>query len=82
MKNIELSIPGMQSAHCQTRVNDAIATIEGIKVEKLEAGKLSVSVESDEVRKELVETIERTGYKIDDDDSEKDSSLSSGCCTN
>lgn len=82
MKNIELSIPGMQSAHCQARVNSAIAAIEGIKIENLEAGKLSVSVESDEVRKELVDTIEKNGYKVDADDSEKEASPSSGCCTN
>lgn len=82
MKNLELSIPSMQSAHCQTRVNGAIATIEGIKVEKLEAGKLSVAVESDEVKEALVETIEKAGYKVDGDDSEKDSSPSSGCCAN
>lgn len=72
----------MQSAHCQARVNGAIVAIEGIKVEKLEAGKLFVAVESDDARKELVETIEKTGYKVDGDDSEKNSSPSSGCCTN
>lgn len=82
MKNVELSIPSMQSAHCQVRVSGAIAAIEGIKVEKLEAGKLFVAVESDEVRKELVETIEKAGYKVDGDDSKKDSNPSSGCCTN
>lgn len=82
MKNVELSIPSMQSTHCQTRVSGAIAAIEGIKVEKLEAGKLSVAVESDKVRKELIATIEKAGYKVDGDDSKKDSSPSSGCCTN
>ena len=59
MKNVELSIPDMQSAHCQLRVNGAIKDIDGIKVEKLEAGKLSVSVENDEVKEELVEAIEK-----------------------
>ncbi|MGC5746329.1 heavy-metal-associated domain-containing protein [Chryseobacterium sp. NFX27] len=82
MKNIELSIPDMQSTHCQARVNGAIAALEGIKVEKVEAGKLSVAVESDELRKELVETIEKAGYKVDGDDSEKDSMTTGGCCTN
>lgn len=82
MKNIELSIPGMQSAHCQARVNSAITAIEGIKVEKLEAGKLSVAVEGDEVRKELVATIEKAGYNVAGDESEKNSSPSGGCCTN
>ena len=82
MKNVELSIPSMQSTHCQARVSGAITAIEGIKVEKLEAGKLSVAVESDEVRKELVATIEKAGYKVAGDDSEKYSSPSGGCCTN
>ena len=82
MKNVELSIPSMQSTHCQARVSGAITAIEGIKVEKLEAGKLSVAVESDKVRKELIATIEKAGYKVDGDDSKKDSSPSSGCCTN
>ncbi|MBO0340113.1 MULTISPECIES: heavy-metal-associated domain-containing protein [Flavobacteriales] len=80
MKNVELSIPDMQSAHCQSRVNGAIKDIDGIKVEKLEAGKLSVSVESDEVKEELVEAIEKAGYKVGGDDSEKASSCSTGCC--
>lgn len=59
MKNIELSIPDMKSAHCQARVNGAIAAIDGMKVQKLEAGKLAVAVESDEVKEELIETIEK-----------------------
>lgn len=79
MKNVELSIPDMQSAHCQSRVNAAIIDIDGIKVEKLEAGKLSVSVENDEVKEELVEAIQKAGYKVDGD-SDKASSCSTGCC--
>ena len=72
----------MKSAHCQARVNGAIAAIDGMKVQKLEAGKLTVAVESDEVKEELIETIENAGYKVDGDDSEKDASPSGGCCTN
>ncbi|RZJ88998.1 MAG: copper chaperone, partial [Chryseobacterium sp.] len=79
---IELSIPDMKSAHCQARVNGAIKDIDGMKVQKLEAGKLTVAVESDEVKEELIETIENAGYKVDGDDSEKDASPSGGCCTN
>lgn len=80
MKNVELSIPGMQSAHCQASVNAAIKDIDGVKIEKLSAGKLSFSVESDEVKEELVEAIEKAGYKVSDD-SEKASSCSTGCCS-
>lgn len=80
MKNIELSIPDMQSAHCQARVNVAIKDIDGFKIDKLKAGKLTVSVESDEVKEELVEAIENAGYKVEVDDSESASSCSTGCC--
>lgn len=79
MKNIELTIPDMRSAHCQARVNGAIAAIDGLKVEKLATGKLSVLVESDEVKDELVETIEKAGYKVDGSESGKNLSTSSGC---
>lgn len=81
MKNIELSIPDMQSAHCQARVNNAIKDIDGVKIEKLVAGKLSFSVESNEVKDELIEAIEKAGYKVGDDN-EKASSCSTGCCSN
>lgn len=33
MKNLELSIPDMQSAHCQSRVNGAIKDINGVTIE-------------------------------------------------
>lgn len=79
MKNVELSIPGMQSAHCQARVNGAIKDIDGVKIQKLEAEKLSFSFESDDAKEELIEAIENAGYKVTDD-SEKASSCSTGCC--
>ncbi|VXC55798.1 heavy-metal-associated domain-containing protein [Sphingobacterium multivorum] len=78
MKNLELSIPDMQSAHCQSRVNGAIKDINGVNIEKLEAGKLAVSVENDNVKQELVQAIEKAGYKVDGGDGEKTSSCS--CC--
>ena len=71
MKNVELSIPDMQSAHCQARVNAAIKDIDGVKIEKFGAGKLSFSFESDEVKEEMVEAIEKAGYKVHGNDSEK-----------
>jgi len=78
MKNLELSIPDMQSGHCQARVNGAIKDIDGITIEKLAAGKLSVSVESDEVKEALVEVIEKVGYKVGGGDSDETASCS--CC--
>ena len=65
MTNLELSIPGMQSAHCQARVNGAIKDIDGLKIEKIAAGRLSVAVESEEVKEELIEAIEKAGYSVE-----------------
>ncbi|MCT4205856.1 heavy-metal-associated domain-containing protein [Elizabethkingia anophelis] len=69
MKKLELSIPGMQSAHCQETVNNAIKTINGIEVQHMEAGKLSVSIDSAEI-KELVNAIEKAGYEVSSYDSQ------------
>lgn len=80
MKNLELSIPDMQSAHCQARVNGAIKDIDGVKIEKLEAGKLSFSFESDNAKEEMVEAIVKAGYKVDDNNTTSSSSSSISCC--
>ena len=61
-EKLELSIPGMQSAHCQETVNNAIKTINGIEVQHMEAGKLSVSIDSAEI-KELVNAIEKQAIR-------------------
>ncbi len=78
MKNVELSIPGMQSAHCQARVNNAIKGIDGVKIEKLEAGRLSFSFESDDVKEEMVEAIEKAGYKVGNNNTNSSSNSSTG----
>jgi len=80
MKNLQWSIPDMQSAHCQARVSAVIQGIEGVKVEKLEAGKLSFSFESEQVKTALQDAIEKAGYRVGGD-SEKASSCSTGCCS-
>lgn len=82
MKNLKLSIPGMQSAHCQARVNDVIKDIEGLKIEKLEAGKLSVIVDNEQVSQGLVQTIEKAGYEVSSEEAQKESVAATGCCSN
>jgi len=71
MKNIELSIPGMQSTHCQSRVRGAIAGIAGIDIQRLESGRLIAAVKSDKVKEKLVETIEKAGYEVNKNSNEK-----------
>lgn len=80
MKNIELSIPDMQSAHCQSRVKGAVNGIEGINIRNIEAGKLLVSVENDGVTTQLVSAIEKAGYKVATGNSDNSAGCSTGCC--
>ena len=82
MKNVELSIPDMQSAHCQSRVDGAIKDIKGITIEKLEPGKLTASVESDDAKKEMISAIEKAGYKVGGNAEGGDSccSTTTSCC--
>ncbi len=82
MKNVELSIPDMQSAHCQARVNGAIKDIDGAKIEKLEAGKLSISFERDDAKEEMIAAIEKAGYKVDNNNTTSSSCSSISCCGN
>ncbi len=65
MKTITIHVPDMQSAHCQTSVSNAIKTIEGVQIRHQEAGKISVSIEADNLENEVVQTIEKAGYSVE-----------------
>jgi copper chaperone len=82
MENIILNIPDMKSDHCQARVNTAIKDIDGIQVQKLEAGKLSAFVDDNDAAENLIEAIKKAGYTIGNNTTNNSSSTSSGCCVN
>jgi len=71
----------MQSTHCQTRVNNAIKEIDGVQIQNLEAGKLTVSVVSDNTQTEVVKAIEKAGYTVSLEDDNNSSECSTGCCS-
>lgn len=64
MKEVIIAVPDMQSTHCQTRVNNAVKGIEGVQVQNVEAGKITVSVASDNTKNEVVQAIEKAGYTV------------------
>lgn len=64
MKEVTLNIPDMQSTHCQTRVNKAVKDIEGVQIKNLEAGKITVSLASDNTKDKVVNAIEKAGYSV------------------
>lgn len=66
MKQVVISVPNMQSAHCQTRVNNAVKEIEGAQIENVNAGKLTVSFASDNVKEKIFKAIENAGYTVDE----------------
>lgn len=79
MKNITLSIPGMQSSHCQSRVRSAIEAVSGAAVENLAAGELTATVANDETKVTLIQAIEKAGYKVSRDNGSIQD-RDTGCC--
>ena len=81
MKEVKISVPNMQSTHCQTRVNNVIKEIEGVQIQNVEAGKLTVSITSDHKKDEVVSAIEKAGYTVSLEDGNNSSDCSTGCCS-
>lgn len=81
MKQVVISVPNMQSTHCQTRVNNAVKKIEGVQIQNVEAGELTVSVPSDNTKDEVVKAIEKAGYTVSLEDENNSSECSTGCCS-
>lgn len=81
MKQAVFNIPNMQSTHCQTRVSMAINGIAGVQIQKLEAGRLTVAMEEENKRDELVMAIEKAGYSISATGDNTSSACESSCCS-
>lgn len=64
MKKLTLNVSDMQTPHCQTTVRNAIKNIEGVQIQFVEPGKVSVIVERDQLEKELINTIQKAGYTV------------------
>lgn len=64
MKTIHITIPDMQSAHCQTRVQNALNSIEGIHVTKVQAGQASVALNDVQQQSAVTAAIEKAGYAV------------------
>lgn len=64
MKKLTISVPNMQSTHCKNRVNNAVKEVEGVQVESIEAGKLTVSFSMESQEKKIISAIENAGYAV------------------
>lgn len=64
MKRIKLSVPAMQSEHCQNRVKKNVELLKELKISTLQPGYLSIDVPDDYMIKNIHLAIESTGYQI------------------
>lgn len=80
-KQIDLSIQSMQSIHCQNRVSNEVKKIEGVEIQQLESGKLSVLIADESLKNSVISAIEKVGYSVSNDDNNNNASCSTGCCT-
>jgi len=81
MKEIEISVPDMQSAHCQARVNNAVKDVQGAQILKVAAGKLTLSVTSDSTQNEVINAILKAGYTVSVENEAVPAMCASDCCT-
>ncbi|SDD61420.1 heavy-metal-associated domain-containing protein [Niabella drilacis] len=64
MKTIHISIPDMQSTHCQARVQNALNNVEGIQVNELQAGQATVALNDAQQQSSVTAAIEKAGYTV------------------
>ena len=71
----------MLSAHCQSRVKNAVKEVEGVQILNLEAGKLTASIASDYIKNEVEKAIKKAGYSVSSEEDSSASNCSTGWCS-
>ncbi|HAD14815.1 MAG TPA: hypothetical protein DCF33_20500, partial [Saprospirales bacterium] len=64
MKSTTLSVPDMQSAHCQMRVRTALQQVAGITTGEIASGVVNLEFEEESRLKEAAKAIEAAGYTV------------------
>lgn len=64
MKSHELTIQGMNCAHCIMHVKQALESVDGLQVEEVQIGKARVRYDDDKIANVLSEKVEEAGYKV------------------
>lgn len=63
MTQVQLEIAGMSCGHCVMAVKNALAGVEGVKVENVSIGKASVSVPDSVTIGTLIDAVADAGYE-------------------
>lgn len=64
MKKIKLTVPAMQSTHCQNRVKKSVEALGEVTITSLQAGLLEVEVPQDYLLKNVYTAVQSAGYEI------------------
>jgi copper chaperone len=63
MKRITLQIEGMSCGHCVHAVTEALSTVPGVRVDKVDLGRATVDVDDPAmVVSKLIDAIDDAGY--------------------
>ncbi|MBL7841942.1 MAG: heavy-metal-associated domain-containing protein [Cyclobacteriaceae bacterium] len=64
MNTTTIQVPDMQTAHCQSRVKNAVGSLSGVTLNSIEAGSLTVSLENPEALKAVTDAVSKAGYTV------------------
>lgn len=64
MKNIKLTVPAMQSTHCQNRVREALKKVDQIEIKSIQPGIVEFSLTEENTLKPVYLAIQSAGYEI------------------
>jgi copper chaperone len=63
MKQVQLEVAGMSCGHCVHAVQEALAGVDGVKVDQVSIGKATVSVEEGVPVGALIDAVADAGYE-------------------
>lgn len=65
MKTLNLTIEGMSCGHCVMAVKKEFAKVEGLRVDSVEIGKASVTIDDSKVTEDtIIHAVDEAGYKV------------------
>jgi copper chaperone len=64
MNTIKIQIPNMISSHCQMRVTNAIANINGISISHVIPGEVAINLSDAASEHKVVSAIQNAGYTV------------------
>jgi copper chaperone len=64
MKTLKFQIEGMTCPHCQMRVSNAISSVQGAAVEKIDLSSAEVNLEDVTKKDDVIAAVKSAGYSV------------------